>query len=60
MSETVENEMVTTVTGPYGTLMTFIDEERAAVEVIINLMQRHPDLANKLAIVLKLASEKSS
>lgn len=42
----------------YDTMMGMLDEERRAVEDLIGILERHPDLAKKLAVFLKIAAER--
>lgn len=49
---------VTSTTAAYEVVMKILDEERASLEGLISLLERNPDLANKLAVVLKLALER--
>ena len=50
--------IVADVSATYEALISVIDEEREVVRGLISMLERHPDLANKLAVVLKLAAER--
>lgn len=48
---------VTSVTTARDAVMHESDEDREALETIIGLLEQYPDLARRLAIVLRLAGE---